>query len=71
MMAHDAHLMEQMSEEEILECLVAETGPQFTVRISVAWMHSMTSDSTQSTTANISSSTTMTNQHLIDLKTTA
>ncbi|XP_041809752.1 rab GTPase-activating protein 1-like [Chelmon rostratus] len=31
MMAHDAHLMEQMSEEEILECLVAETGPQFTV----------------------------------------
>uniref|UniRef100_A0A8D3D1Z9 Rab GTPase-activating protein 1-like n=1 Tax=Scophthalmus maximus TaxID=52904 RepID=A0A8D3D1Z9_SCOMX len=31
MMAYDAHVMEQMSEEEILACLVAETGPKFTV----------------------------------------
>lgn len=31
MMAYDAHVMEQMTEEEILACLVAETGPQFTV----------------------------------------
>nr|XP_020469624.1 rab GTPase-activating protein 1-like [Monopterus albus] len=31
MMAYDAHIMEQMSEQEILACLVAETGPTFTV----------------------------------------
>lgn len=31
-MCYDAHSMEQMSEEEILACLVAETGPTFTVR---------------------------------------
>ncbi|XP_040916806.1 rab GTPase-activating protein 1-like [Toxotes jaculatrix] len=31
MMAYDAHVMEQMSEDEILACLVAETGPKFTV----------------------------------------
>lgn len=31
-MGYDAHSMEQMSEEEILACLVAETGPTFTVR---------------------------------------
>ncbi|XP_070835719.1 rab GTPase-activating protein 1-like [Chaetodon trifascialis] len=31
MMAHDAQLMEEMSEEEILACLVDETEPQFTV----------------------------------------
>ncbi|XP_029350463.1 rab GTPase-activating protein 1-like isoform X2 [Echeneis naucrates] len=31
MMAYDAQVMEQMSEEEILACLVAETGPKFTV----------------------------------------
>ncbi|XP_008310244.1 rab GTPase-activating protein 1-like [Cynoglossus semilaevis] len=31
MMAYDADLMEQMSEEEILACLVSETGPTFTV----------------------------------------
>ncbi|XP_034431653.1 rab GTPase-activating protein 1-like [Hippoglossus hippoglossus] len=31
MMAYDAKVMEQMSEEEILACLVAETGPKFTV----------------------------------------
>nr|XP_046269190.1 rab GTPase-activating protein 1-like isoform X2 [Scatophagus argus] len=30
MMACDAHVMEQMSEEEILACLVAETEPKFT-----------------------------------------
>lgn len=30
-MCYDAHSMEQMSEEEILACLVAETGPTFTV----------------------------------------
>ncbi|KAM4724343.1 rab GTPase-activating protein 1-like isoform 1-T1 [Anableps anableps] len=29
MTAYDAHLIEQMSEEEILACLVAETGPTF------------------------------------------
>lgn len=33
MMAYDAQVMEQMSEEEILACLVAETGPKFTVRL--------------------------------------
>ncbi|KAI3367566.1 hypothetical protein L3Q82_026421, partial [Scortum barcoo] len=31
MMAYDAQVMDQMSEEEILACLVAETGPVFTV----------------------------------------
>eukprot|EP00064_Thunnus_orientalis_P010551 superscaffoldBa00001441_g10577 len=31
MMAYDAHVVEQMSEEEILACLVEETGPTFTV----------------------------------------
>uniref|UniRef100_A0A4W6E4R1 RAB GTPase activating protein 1-like 2 n=1 Tax=Lates calcarifer TaxID=8187 RepID=A0A4W6E4R1_LATCA len=31
MMAYDAQVMEQMSEEEILACLVAETEPKFTV----------------------------------------
>uniref|UniRef100_A0A3B4UHN8 RAB GTPase activating protein 1-like 2 n=1 Tax=Seriola dumerili TaxID=41447 RepID=A0A3B4UHN8_SERDU len=31
MMAYDAQVMEQMSEEEILACLVDETGPKFTV----------------------------------------
>ncbi|XP_073340113.1 uncharacterized protein [Pagrus major] len=31
MMAYDAQLMEQMSEEEILASLVEETGPKFTV----------------------------------------
>ncbi|KAM9341047.1 rab GTPase-activating protein 1-like [Symphorus nematophorus] len=31
MMAYDAQIMEQMSEEEILACLVDETGPKFTV----------------------------------------
>ncbi|KAG8013252.1 Rab GTPase-activating protein 1-like [Nibea albiflora] len=31
MMAYDASVMEQMSEEEILACLVADTGPKFTV----------------------------------------
>ncbi|TDG99028.1 hypothetical protein EPR50_G00206380 [Perca flavescens] len=31
MMAYDAHVMDQMSEEEILACLVEEIGPTFTV----------------------------------------
>ncbi|CAJ1074413.1 rab GTPase-activating protein 1-like isoform X1 [Xyrichtys novacula] len=31
MMAYDAQVMEQMSEEEILACLADETGPKFTV----------------------------------------
>ncbi|XP_067470022.1 rab GTPase-activating protein 1-like [Thunnus thynnus] len=31
MMAYDAQVVEQMSEEEILACLVEETGPTFTV----------------------------------------
>ncbi|XP_034531410.1 rab GTPase-activating protein 1-like [Notolabrus celidotus] len=31
MMAYDAQVMAQMSEEEILACLVDETGPKFTV----------------------------------------
>ncbi|XP_060939017.1 rab GTPase-activating protein 1-like [Limanda limanda] len=31
MMAYDAEFMEQMSEDEILACLVEETGPKFTV----------------------------------------
>ncbi|KAK2826448.1 hypothetical protein Q5P01_020662 [Channa striata] len=31
MMAYDAQVMEQMSEQEILACLEAETGPTFTV----------------------------------------
>lgn len=35
MMAYDAQVMEQMSEAEILACLVAETGPTFTVRLVV------------------------------------
>lgn len=39
MMPYDAPDMEQMSEEEILACLAAETGPNFTVRLSVAGMH--------------------------------
>ncbi|KAM6917826.1 rab GTPase-activating protein 1-like [Lycodopsis pacificus] len=30
-MAYDAHVMEQMSEDEILACLVGETGPIFTI----------------------------------------
>ncbi|XP_020508314.2 rab GTPase-activating protein 1-like [Labrus bergylta] len=30
MMAYDAQVMEQMSEDEILACLVEETGPKFT-----------------------------------------
>ncbi|XP_044023251.1 rab GTPase-activating protein 1-like [Siniperca chuatsi] len=30
-MVYDAHVMDQMSEEEILACLVEETGPKFTV----------------------------------------
>lgn len=34
MMAYDAQVMEQMSEEEILACLVSETEPKFTVRVS-------------------------------------
>lgn len=42
MMAYDAQVMNQMSEEEILACLVAETGPKFTVRLAAAWMHSIT-----------------------------
>lgn len=33
-MAYDAHAIDQMSEEEILACLVAETEPKFTVRLS-------------------------------------
>lgn len=32
-MHYDVHDMDQMSEEEILACLVAETGPKFTVRL--------------------------------------
>lgn len=32
--AYDAHTIAQMSEEEILASLVAETGPKFTVRLS-------------------------------------
>lgn len=32
-MPYDAHAMEQMSEEEILACLVDETGPKFEVRL--------------------------------------
>lgn len=39
MMPYDAPDMEQMSEEEILACLAAETGPNFTVRLSVAGIH--------------------------------
>lgn len=39
MMAYDAHVVDQMSEDEILACLVAETGPTFTVRITVLWIH--------------------------------
>lgn len=35
MMAYDANLVEQMSEEEILASLVEETGPKFTVRLTV------------------------------------
>lgn len=35
MMAYDANLVEQMSEEEILASLVEETGPKFTVRFTV------------------------------------
>ncbi|XP_070776741.1 rab GTPase-activating protein 1-like isoform X2 [Enoplosus armatus] len=31
MMAYDAHVMDRMSEEEILACLVDETGPKFSV----------------------------------------
>ncbi|XP_067336854.1 rab GTPase-activating protein 1-like isoform X1 [Channa argus] len=31
MMAYDAQIMEQMSEQEILACLEAETGPTFTI----------------------------------------
>ncbi|XP_070712371.1 rab GTPase-activating protein 1-like [Pempheris klunzingeri] len=31
MMAYDAHVMDRMSEEEVLACLVAETEPKFTV----------------------------------------
>lgn len=31
-MPYEAHDMDQMSEEEILACLVAETEPKFTVR---------------------------------------
>lgn len=30
-MAYDSHVMEQMSEDEILACLVGETGPIFTL----------------------------------------
>lgn len=33
--SNDARAIEQMSEEEILACLVAETGPVFRVRLSV------------------------------------
>ena len=39
MMPFDDHLMEQMTEEEILACLVDETGPKFTVRLTVAWIY--------------------------------
>lgn len=39
MMPYDAPDMDQMSEEEILACLVAETGPNFTVRLGVARIH--------------------------------
>ena len=46
MMAYDAQVMEQMSEEEILACLVEESGPKFTVRLTVAGMYSVTSDYT-------------------------
>lgn len=35
-MAYDANVMARMSEDEILACLVAETGPTFTVRLTVA-----------------------------------
>lgn len=45
MMAYDANVMEQMSEDEILACLVADTEPKFTVRSTFAWMHSVASDS--------------------------
>ena len=41
-MACDANFMDQMTEEEILACLVAETGPTFTVRLSAACIHSRT-----------------------------
>lgn len=44
MMAYDAQVMEQMSEEEILACLVAETEPKFTVRLTVAWITSSIQD---------------------------
>lgn len=39
MMAYDANLVEQMSEEEILASLVEETGPKFTVRLTVPGVH--------------------------------
>lgn len=39
MMAYDAQVVEQMSEQEILACLGAETGPSFTVRHAAAWNH--------------------------------
>lgn len=40
MMAYDAHVMNRMSEEEILACLVAETGPKFKVRHTAALIYS-------------------------------
>ncbi len=46
MMAYDAKLMEQMTEEEILASLVDDVEPKFTVRLIVSWMHYITSDST-------------------------
>ncbi|KAG7510660.1 hypothetical protein JOB18_027663 [Solea senegalensis] len=44
MMAYDADVMEQMSEEEILACLVAETGPTFTVPSKKAKLQIMDDD---------------------------